>query len=207
MFAVFISLPLVLLPLTSLPMQATCTTQAVIETAAEAPVLTAFDRRIDAYMQLHSDVERSLAPRRLFDDMEDLFETVAAMRAGIRKARPDAEPGTIFTDDVGALIRARLEAGLGACNQKVEDVLAFINEERLPGAPEPSMNERFPWELGSAMWPSFLAVLPPLPAELEYRFADRDLVLIDMDCDLVVDILVNALPAPRHHAGHSAHSR
>lgn len=206
MFAVFISLPLVLLPLTSLPVQATCTTQAVIETAAEAPVLTAFDRRIDAYMQLHSDVERSLAPQRLFDDREDLFEAVAAMRAGIRKARPDAERGAIFTDDVGALIRARLEARLGACNQKVEDVLAFINEERLRGAPEPSMNERFPWELGSAMWPSFLAVLPPLPEELQYRFADRDLVLIDMDCDLVVDILVNALPAPRH-AGHGAHSR
>ena len=55
------------------------------------------------------------------------------------------------------------------------------------------------------MWPSLLAVLPPLPEGLEYRFADRDLVLIDIHASIVVDILVNALPAPRH-AGHSGHS-
>ena len=74
--------------------------------------------------------------------------------------------------------------------------VAFVNEERLPGVPKPRINEPFPWELGSAMWPSFLAVLPPLPDELQYRFADRDLVLVDIHSDLVVDILVNALPAP-----------
>lgn len=206
MFAVFMSLPLVLLPLTSVPVQPPCSAQPIVETSAEAPILVAFDRRIDAYMQMHNDVERSLEPLRLFDDPEDLFEAVAAMRSGIRRARPDARRGAVFSDDVAGLIRTRLEARLTACSQRVEDVLAFINEERLPGTPEPSINERFPWELGSAMWPSFLTVLPPLPEELQYRFADRDLVLIDIHADLVVDILVNALPAPIH-AGHGAHRR
>jgi hypothetical protein len=46
------------------------------------------------------------------------------------------------------------------------------------------------------MWPTLLRVLPELPAELEYRFSDRDLVLIDGHANVVVDILENALPAP-----------
>jgi hypothetical protein len=46
------------------------------------------------------------------------------------------------------------------------------------------------------MWPALLQVLPPLPRELEYRFVDRDLVLIDIHADLVVDILKEALPEP-----------
>jgi hypothetical protein len=204
MFAVLI--PLVLLPLASDPVQPTCGVQPIVETAAEAPVLAGFGRRLEAYMQLHNEVERSLGPRQLFDDPEDLFADLEARRSGIRRARPDAQRGALFTDDVAVLIRTRLEARLAASNHQVEDVLAFINEERLPGTPEPSINKRFPWELGSAMWPSLLAVLPPLPEGLEYRFADRDLVLIDVHASIVVDILVNALPAPRH-AGHGAHSR
>ena len=44
------------------------------------------------------------------------------------------------------------------------------------------------------MPPDILHVLPPLPDELQYRLVDRDLVLIDMHADLVVDILPGALP-------------
>ena len=203
MVTVFMLLPLVLLPLTSVPVQSACTTPQ-IATAAEAPVLDGFNQRIDSYMQVHNDVERSVGPRRMFADPEDLFAAIDAMRAGIRKARPDAQAGTIFTVDVGALIRARLAERLAVCNHTVEDVLAFINEERSPRARAPVIYARFPWELGSAMLPSLLAALPPLPEELQYRFADRDLVLIDVHASLVVDILANALPAPTHD-GHGTH--
>jgi hypothetical protein len=206
MFAVLVSLPLVLLRLTSVAVQPPCTAGPAVETAAEAAVLVTFKERIDSYMQLHDDVERSLGPQRLSEDPQVLFEAVEAMRSGLANARPDARRGAIFTDDVSALIRLRLEARLAECNQTVDQVLAFLNEERLPGSRKPSLNKRFPWELGSAMWPSFLASLPPLPEELQYRFADRDLVLIDMHADMVVDIAVNALPAPGHTA-HATHHR
>jgi len=77
-------------------------------------------------------------------------------------------------------------------------VLTFLNEERMPGTPKPRVNEAFPWTVGSAMWSTLLAALPPLPAELQYRFFDRDLVLIDIHADLVVDIVEGALPSSRH---------
>ncbi|MGH9240456.1 MAG: hypothetical protein ACRD3G_20610 [Vicinamibacterales bacterium] len=195
-----------LLPGFSAPAQTDCGVEPVTPTAVEAPILDAFNQRIAAYMQVRNDVERRLSLQQSFDDDENVFEALEAMQSGIRTARADAGRGAILTPDVGALIRTRVESRLAGCGQKVEDVLAFINEERALAAPAPKINERFPWDLGSAMWPSFLGVLPPLPAELQYRFADRDLVLIDIHADLVVDILANALPAPGH-AGHGTHRR
>ena len=196
MFAVLVSLLLLLDPGRSSPVQRDCGVEPIAATSAEAPILEAFNQRITAYMQVHDHVERSLSLQWSFDDAEEMFAAIEAMQAGIRAARPDARRGAILTPDVGTVIRARLANRLRECGPQVEDVLAFINQERAPGARAPRINEPFPWELGSAMWPSFMGVLPPLLEELEYRFADRDLVLIDIQADLVVDILVNALPAP-----------
>ena len=206
MFAVIVSIPLVLVPVLSAPSQPDCGVQPVSPTAAEAPILEAFNRRLDAYMEVHNAVERKLSLKWSFDDAEEMFDAVEALRSGIRAARPDAGRGAILTPDIAALIGTRLQTRLADCGQEVEDVLAFINEERLPNASAPKINKRFPWELGSAMWPSFMGVLPSLPGGLEYRFADRDLVLIDMHANFVIDIVANVLPAPSH-AGHGTHRR
>jgi len=45
------------------------------------------------------------------------------------------------------------------------------------------------------MPPSVLSNLPQLPKALEYRIVGRDLVLRDIDANMVVDFLPNALPA------------
>jgi hypothetical protein len=41
-----------------------------------------------------------------------------------------------------------------------------------------------------------LEVLPALPQGLQYRLVGRDLILLDLDANLVVDILPEALPRP-----------
>jgi hypothetical protein len=207
MFAVILPLPLLLLPLISDPVQQpNCAVEPIALTAIEAPIQDGFNQRIGAYMQVHQDIEWSVMPHRLWADPEEMVDALESFQTAIREARADARQGTIFTAEVGALIRTRIERRLAACNDTVEDVLAFINEERLKDAPAPRMYEPFPWSLGSAMWPTLLPALPSLPAEMQYRFADRDLVLIDMHADLVVDILTDALPAPGH-AGHATHRR
>jgi len=43
--------------------------------------------------------------------------------------------------------------------------------------------------------PKLLAKLPRLPEELQYRFFDRHLILLDVDADLIVDYIPDALPA------------
>ena len=201
MLAIVVAMPLVLFPPVFDPVQSSCGVEPVTATAAELPIVDKFSRRIDAYMEIHNNVERRLAPQWVFDDPEDLFDAMGAMQSGIRVARPDARPGAVLTPDVSALIRARLVQRLVACSYSIDDVLEFINEERPPGVRAPRVNEPFPWTAGSAMWPTLLAALPPLPPELQYRFFDRDLVVIDVHADLVVDVMENALPAsphPRH---------
>jgi len=44
------------------------------------------------------------------------------------------------------------------------------------------------------MWPCIIEALPPLPDELQYRTLGRDLVLVDVHANLVLDILREALP-------------
>jgi len=39
-----------------------------------------------------------------------------------------------------------------------------------------------------------LQVLPPTPRDIEYRPIDRDLVLLDIHADLVVDVLPDVIP-------------
>ena len=46
--------------------------------------------------------------------------------------------------------------------------------------------------------PCVLAALPELPQELQYRFLGRDLLLVDIGANLIVDILPAAVEiAPR----------
>jgi hypothetical protein len=196
MLAIVVAIPLVLFPPVFDPVQSACGVEPLTASAAETPIVEAFARRVEAYMEIHNDVERRLAVQWVFDDPEDLFAAMHAMQSGIRVARADDRPGAVFTPDVSALIRARVAHRLAACNYSVEDVLEFLNEERPLGVPEPRINEPFPWIAGSAMWPTLLAALPPLPPELQYRFFDRDLVVIDVHADLVVDVMKNALPPP-----------
>ena len=197
MWAIIVAMPLVLFPAEFDRVKSPCSAEALTPTSVETPVLDTFNEQVAAYLRLQDGVRRQLALQRLFADPEDLFSAMRSMQAGIRAARPDARPGSIFTPAMGTLIRARLQQRLVVCNYAVEDVLAFLNEERMPGAPEPRVNGPFPWTVGSAMWPTLLAVLPPLPPQLQYRFFDRDLVMIDIDADVVIDVLKDALPAPR----------
>jgi hypothetical protein len=42
------------------------------------------------------------------------------------------------------------------------------------------------------MPPELLQLFPSLPAHLEYRFIDRDLILWDSHANLIIDVIPNA---------------
>jgi hypothetical protein len=195
----------VLVPLSQLPEIGPGELPAFVPTTLEQHALVTFNARIEDYMRVHRDVEASIDTPWSFDDPEDMFEAVRTLQSGIRAVRSHARQGDIFTGDVAAIIRIRLKRALAASGMTVDELLAFITEERARGARTPRVNKPFPWALGSAMTPQLIDILPALPNELQYRFAERSLVLVDTHADLVVDILPNALPAagsPNHAAHH-----
>lgn len=199
MFAtILFHVPLLLAQLVQLPAPtAECQLEVLTPLAQEERALTEFNARINAYVALHRRLERYLPPEQMFDDWEEMSEARDALADAIRNARPNARPGNFFSPGFRAVVTRLVEDTLARADYDLETVLEAINDEVVPGAPPLKVNGRFPWEhVGAAMWPALLQVLPTLPHELEYRFVDRDLVLIDIHADLVVDILKEALPQP-----------
>ncbi len=57
------------------------------------------------------------------------------------------------------------------------------------------VNGRYPDTIPlSSVPPQILKVLPPLPEELEYRFIERSLILLDVRAHIIVDYLTGAIP-------------
>jgi hypothetical protein len=94
----------------------------------------------------------------------------------------------MFRDRIAAIARA------SGIDPSIPDE---VGEENPEGVPPLGVDEPFPWGAQNLMPPTVLRALPALPDELEYRFVGRDLVLIDIHANLVVDILDAAVtPLP-----------
>ena len=190
---IVLQLPLALLP-TAVP--PTCQLDVLTPAALEERVLHGFDHGINQYVRLHRRLERSLPPEHLFDDSEDMSLITDALHAALVDARPHAREGSIFTPAVAYAFSARLERAIEGLGRTPAEVWIAMNRGYLSGVPEIQVNDRFPPIRYARVWPALLDALPALPDELEYRFVDRDLLLVDVHADLVVDILRDALPAP-----------
>ena len=171
-----------------------CAHASAGQTPTEERALHRFGQAVSEYARLHQQLERSLPPLEVTDDMEALYEVIDALANRIREARPHAREGDIFDPAVSHFLRIRIQTALRDREIEVGDLLADIMAEVPPGTERPRVNDRFPWEWGAAVPLCVLAVLPELPEDLEYRFAGRDLVLVDMHAELVVDIMFGALP-------------
>jgi hypothetical protein len=157
-----------------------------------------FKQLVAAYMTLHERVEKRLPPLRVCSDAREIDERVDAMANAMRSARPDAKVGDIFTPNVAVEFRRRLAEGINARGDDPAELLAQIagdnGEDEAGGTLALVVNQ--PLGCGLAMTPPFVFdVLPSLPGELQYRFVGRDLVLLDIHAELIVDILRDALPA------------
>jgi hypothetical protein len=170
-----------------------CQPDRLAPPAVEERALERFAAAIDDYVALHHRLETPF-PEKLFDDAEEMFAVRDALRSALVRARRHAQQGNIFTPDVAVVITRALDRTIRELGYDPTEILADITADREPGVRDPEVNEPYPWSIGSSMWPAFLRALPPLPPELEYRFAERDLVLIDIHANLVVDVLQDALP-------------
>lgn len=122
-------------------------------------------------------------------------ELVDALRT---KLRPNARQGEIFTPRIAPALKHRLESEFaGPKRDLLLDELAEQNEAPV-AATAPAINETLQTP---RVPPRLVEILPPLPKQLEYDFAGRTLVLRDVDADVVVDFLPDALPEQPPAAG------
>ncbi len=185
--------PLLLFPAPTPPL---CQLEVLPMVVLEERVLRTFDREVDRYVRLHRRLQRELPPEHMYTDDEDMSVAIDALHDALVDARPYAQAGALFTPAVAELLTRRIELAIAATGLKPEAALLAMKHGYQPAIPALRVNDRFTGVRHVRVWPALLAVLPTLPTELAYRFVGRDLVIVDLHADHVVDILKNALPPP-----------
>jgi hypothetical protein len=176
------------------------TAEAVLSSSEPGPTehraIVEFTEAVNRYVNMHRLVAASLPPAELCGDPEEIERKTEELSSAIRMERATATEGHLFTAAVAQLFRRRIAAaGLLMSNGSV-----VYRDDETPDyeqSPPMEVNGPFPWIGGSELLARIELALPPLPEELAYRLVDRDLVLLDVDANLIVDVLRHALPPDR----------
>jgi hypothetical protein len=161
----------------------------MLHPSGQRAVSREFTRGVDRYMNVRWMLEAPLGPHALCADPEEAQRTLSELANLIRSERATVLPGNIFTPAVAEFFRQQIS---GAFREDGYQLLFYL-EDATTGIPVDlpavEVNDTLPWAVGDRLWPSLMAKLPALPVELEYRIVGRDLVLVDVSIDLVVDVL------------------
>jgi hypothetical protein len=159
------------------------------ESSAAIPQFTA---EIEKYMVIRLGLLDEVSGPQSNSTAVELNQASDALSNAVRRRRPNAKPGMLFTPAVAETLKRRVHEAVRRGN--LGPVLAGIDDED-PGTGKPAIYQRFPAGAQLAtMPPTLLAVLPPLPKELEYRIVGTYLVLRDIDAALVLDFIPGAVP-------------
>lgn len=158
----------------------------------EEAVIAEFGRRIKTYTDERAEVDAAILPIKVSANIGEIQRSVDKLAIGIRVIRAGARQGDIFSPDIAALFRRTIRA---SCHDEYMELLAILNEDWEAPPPPASIHARWPDGVPlPTMPPYLLAALPQLPPELEYRFINHDLVLRDIDANLIIDFVHEAIP-------------
>lgn len=154
---------------------------------ADESLVCMFEARVDQYVQLHRRLERLVPPQIITSDPYRLFVSRWALAAEIRRERPFAKQGELFTPEIAAMFRQIVERTL---REDRVDWAVFLEQDGMTLPIEVKVNGNYPGGGPvSTMSPTLLRALPPLPPELQYRFVNMSLILWDVHAGLIVDFV------------------
>jgi hypothetical protein len=160
-------------------------------TNPDAAVLADFQKRIDEYVKLHESVAKGSAEMKETSDPAKIRLAQSALAARIQAARKDARPGDIFTPEIRTAFRRLMYPDMKGAEGR--ETKALIKEDSPKGV-QLKVNQPYPEGAPLPTMPAnLLANLPRLPEDLEYRIVDRHLILRDVDANIIVDFVPNAI--------------
>jgi hypothetical protein len=169
----------------------------------EDPRFKDFFDHVRAYVAVHNAADASVPSLKETSDPQQLSLREKALADAIRVARAGAHQGEIFSpaaaNEIGSIVADDFKG------RPLKDQKAILVE--VPMKIPPAINTDYPTKLPLAtVPPGLLLKLPTLPAELEYRFLGRHLILRDIKANLIVDFIPDVVPlAPAATAGREAH--
>ena len=157
-----------------------------------AAAIDDFNKRVKAYVDLHKKAESGLPPLKKTANPDEIKAAERALGDAIRAARANAHQGDIFTPEAAPILREMVtqyykqHPAVSTRKEMLDEVPVF----------KPAVNQIYPEKLAKAsMPPDLLKTLPALPATIvEYRIVATYLTLRDVQANLIVDFIPNALP-------------
>jgi hypothetical protein len=173
----------------------TAAVQSGVDVNSDAKLMADFKAKVDDYVKLRKSLEKDVPPMKKTDNPEEIIRVERAIATKTRSARAQAKRGDFFTPATEPLFR-RLINPVVKGTEGAETKAAIKDD-----APEPAkipfqVNGEYPKkEPLSTVPPDILKALPVLPEDIQYRFVGRHLILYDARPNIIVDFMLNALPA------------
>jgi hypothetical protein len=175
----------------------------------DALVLVDFQKRIDSYMAVHKDAAKDVPSQKETNDATKIKAVQEALGAKIRAARATAKSGDILTPEVRNKFRRLMypvvqgpaaqgtSGSAKAVKADVKDELKENSEEQKEEGGKPvvlKVNATYPPDAPlPSTPPQVLMNLPKLPEQLEYRIVGKTLIIRDVDANIIVDFVPNAI--------------
>jgi hypothetical protein len=166
------------------------------EAATDAKALQIINDRLQSYVKVHRQVEEkfNLPHMKSTHSIAKIQPRQHGMAQHIRELRASAHDGAIFTPEVKAYFTRALASAYQTNSEGILASLSCVSdvvEQKL------AANDVYPetWDY-NAMPPTILLHIPQLPAELEYRIVNRDLIIRDVEAVMIVDVLRDVITLP-----------
>ena len=187
-----VAVPVVLFVVCLMAGASPATSAGAPEVNAQAAALQEFVHRTRGYMELRERLTATISPLTNNATPEEIEIHQEELRKAIRQARPGNRQGELFAPAVVPLFRSIIRRDLRS--RSTRDAVAAMQD--VPSALALRVHTQWPRNAARATVPGrLLKNLPALPEGLEYRFIGRHLVIVDIGADLIVDYVMNVVPA------------
>jgi hypothetical protein len=156
-------------------------------------VFADFTDRIDGYMKLRKTLVDSVGELDPTKSQAEIASRSTKLANAIIAARAQAKQGDFFTPEVATILATLIKEESRRRTEPVQETREDQQEE----VPDfvPRVNQVYPTTYPLATFPpTLLPLLPPLPEPLEYRIVQHFLVLRDIEANLILDVVPNAVP-------------
>jgi hypothetical protein len=157
----------------------------------QASALKEFQQRLNGYVELRTKLAHEIRPLKPTASAADLTARQDSLAAAIRQTRKNARMGDLIPAPIATLLRRTIQDDFRS--RTPETRRAEVSE--VTDGVAPVINRTFPAQAAlPTVPPLLLAKLPLLPDNLQYRFLDRHLVILDGDTQIIIDYVSNVLP-------------
>jgi hypothetical protein len=167
-----------------------------LDSLRDARALENFNNRTQDYLGIHHQAEQKWGLTEHLKAVlsaDQILNRQRAMARHIAALRKDTGEGAIFTPETKTYFARNLDL---AYRENPAAVSASLACAAKPQEQKIRANGVYPetWDF-PMMAPTILRRLPSLPPELEYRIVNQDLILRDVEANLVVDVMRDAVAA------------